>query len=172
MAVRRGGSRGDVAALAAIFVVHRHVLVATGSSFLLSLLGLPLAALLFPVAGYLAAITLHGDAVIAASVERARRPLATRLGDPAVATLPVIVYARLGAAASPRYGQAYVPAAALILLLATAATARAASLTMQGWPGALLVLATLAAGLIAGPRLARAGAASLAPGAAVSLHSR
>jgi hypothetical protein len=172
MAVRRGGNRGDLAALTAIAWVHRHVLLATGASLTLTLLDLPLAALLFPVTGYLAAIGLHNDTVIATSVGQARTPLATRLGDPAVADLPPIVYARLGAAASPLYGQAYLPAAALILLLTSAAAARAAAMTLPGWPGALLVLVTLGVGLAAGPRLARAGAATLSPGAVRSLRRR
>lgn len=172
MAVRRRGSRGHIAALAAIFSVHRHVLLATGTSLTLTLLDLPLAALLLPVAGYLAAIGLHNDTVLAASVAQARTPLATHLGDPAAADLPPIIYARLGAAASPLYGQAYLPTAALILLLTTAAAARAAALTLPGWPGTLLVLVTLGVGLAAGPRLARAGAATLSAAAVLSLRRR
>ena len=169
MAVRRGAIRGPLAALG---IAHRDVALAIAGSLLAAVADLPLLAALLPGVGYLVAFLRAGDEQLAATVRSARGPLATRLGDPAVAALPPLAYASLGAAAAPAYGRLYLPVAAAAILLAGGVTAVSASVALPGLPGAVLVLGTVVTGLLAGPRLARLGAASLAPAATVALRAR
>jgi hypothetical protein len=172
MAVRRRREQGHIAALVVIITVHRYVFAGIAGSLAAAAVGLPLVAALLPGAAYLLSIVLVTDALLATAVHEARTPLAARLGDPEIAALPPLAYAGLGAAASPAYGRAYLPVAAGFILLAAAVAARSASVATPGLPAAAVVLGTVVAGLLAGPRLARLGAASLAPRAAVSLRAR
>lgn len=172
MAVRRRRDQGSIAALVVIVTVHRYVLTGITGSLAASAAGLPLVAALLPVAAYVLSIAVVSDTLLATTVYKARDPLAARLGDPAIAALPPLVYAGLGAAASPAYGRAYLPMAAGFILVSAAVAAHSASVALPGLPAAAVVLATVAAGLLAGPRLARLGAAALAPRAVVSLRAR
>ena len=168
MAVRRGAIRNPLAAIA---IAHRDVVLAITGSLIAAVAGLPLLAAFLPGVGYLVAFLRAGDDKLAVAVRSARGPLATRLGEPEAASLPPLAYASLGAAAAPAYGRLYLPVAAAAILLAGTVAAVSAAVALPGLPGALLVLATVGAGLLAGPRLARLGAASLAPAAAVALRA-